>query len=191
MNRHNTKARHGTLLTLEPLERRFLLAVDPVHHYLWQPGGYLSPPSQNPPLDIAVGYVESHFDQLGLEPSDFQEYSITSQYADADTGVTHTYLRQQLNGADQDNTNLSINVADDGQVINVGGGFIAGLEEMSQASGFSQTPTLTAVEALAAATLTTRRCTRARLPASRFLRATIHRCWSNSRMPATAISTAW
>ena len=46
---------------------------------------------------------------------------------DADSGITHIYLRQRFNGLEVANADLVVNVMRDGRVLNVAGGFISGI----------------------------------------------------------------
>jgi len=146
---------------LEPLEGRLMLTGAPVaspasdylppQTFLFQDRGYLSGSSRSSAFDVAMNYVASHAASLKLDPSDLREYRVTDQYTDHDTGVTHIYLRQQLNGLDILNTTLSINVAKDGRIINVGGGFVSGLAQIAAQPGFAAAPILTVTDALARA----------------------------------------
>ena len=146
---------------IEALEPRLLLTGTadaglsapylPPQFFLSQPGGYLSDPSPSKPLDVATAYLTGHAGMLGLQPADILDSAVTDLYASADTGITHIYLRQQLDGLDVINANISVNVTADGRVLNVGGGFVSGL-----AGGAAQpvAASLTAPAALVQAGLT-------------------------------------
>ena len=97
----------------------------PEQHYLFESGGYLTEASAGEPLDIAMGYLTSHAAQLGLASEDFAQSTVTNLYTSADTGITHIYLRQMVNGLEIDNANISVNVTADGRILNIGGGFVS------------------------------------------------------------------
>src|SRR5262245_52314740 len=69
----------------------------PPTHMLLNPSGLLSGPTEGQPLDIALGYLNAHAADLGLTPADLQSPEVTNQYTDADTSITHIYLRQTVN----------------------------------------------------------------------------------------------
>jgi ELWxxDGT repeat protein len=156
---------HDRRLRIEPLEDRRLLTVsvgdlpanDTVYvlpqYRLSNPGGYLSPPSPDEPLDIALDFVRGHAESFGLESGDLESLKVTDCYTDDGTGVTHIYLRQMWNGLEIVNANLSVNVATDGQVLNVGGGLLPGLTTLEGNGALDrfQNPPINAVEALEAA----------------------------------------
>ena len=95
-----------------------------------------------------MAYLTSHADLLGLVPADVLDSVVTDQYADSDTGMTHIYLRQELNGLEVVNANMNVNVTADGRVLSVGGGFVPNLSLQENTSRASSTPRLTAPEAL-------------------------------------------
>src|SRR5437867_1209446 len=47
-----------------------LVGYVPPEHNLFQPGGYLTEPSTDKPLDIAVGYLATHAAEFGISPAD-------------------------------------------------------------------------------------------------------------------------
>src|SRR5436190_9868533 len=88
-------------LSVEVLEERTLLNGDPYlppSYMLMNPNGLLSGPAEGQPLDIARNYLNAHAADFGLSPDDLSDSVVTSQYADDDTGITHVYLRQRVNG---------------------------------------------------------------------------------------------
>jgi extracellular elastinolytic metalloproteinase len=123
----------------------------PPQHWLISQNGYLTEPSAAQPLDIAKAYLVSHADELGLRPQDLLASVVTNQYTSADTGVTHIYLRQQYNGLEVANANLSVSITSDGRVLSVGGGFVAGLGDGQGTVHSAALPELTALDALARA----------------------------------------
>src|SRR5947208_3336026 len=53
--------------------------------------------------EIAFAYLNQHTADFHAAPADFIGAKITSQYSDADTGITHIYLRQMVNGLEVQN----------------------------------------------------------------------------------------
>jgi extracellular elastinolytic metalloproteinase len=144
-----------TRLFVEPLESRDVFSATylPPSHMLVNPTGLLTPPQAGDPLDIALSYVVAHAADLGLSPDDVADPLVTSRYTDADTGITHVYLRQQVNGLEVAYADLAVGVDARGEVISAGGGFVPGLAQ--RLGGWSQpTPSMTAVEAVEAAATT-------------------------------------
>ncbi len=80
------------------------------------------------PLDIALTYLNDHAADFGATPADLVAPFVTSQYKDANSGTTHLYLRQNVNGLQVRDADLSVAVLANGNVFSVGGGFIANLE---------------------------------------------------------------
>src|SRR5262245_10791447 len=124
----------GLALRFDRLEERCVLSAVattyfPHSQFLCRDGGFLSPPSSGTPLDIALSYVHAHASDLGLTASDLAAPFVTDFYSDNDTGISHVYLRQQVNGLEVDSADLSVTVTASGQVLRVGGGFVLGLNK--------------------------------------------------------------
>ncbi|MEZ0267185.1 MAG: M36 family metallopeptidase [Phycisphaerae bacterium] len=121
---------------IEGLEARVMLAAggveqlaapwSPAGRFLHKDSGFLSAPSRKAPLSVALAYLSAHAADLGLMAADVANPFVTDQYTDADTGVTHLYFRQRVNHIAVANANLNVNVARDGRVLSVGGGFVGG-----------------------------------------------------------------
>lgn len=106
-------------------------------------GGYLSGPSDDAPLDIALSFLNLNSTNLGLVASDLDDVLVTDQYVSESTGVTHLYLRQTYGELEVIGADININITADGEVINVGSSFVAQLG----ITGLPE-PDLTAIEAL-------------------------------------------
>ncbi len=123
---------------VERLEARTLLSEATNYllpqHELVNIGSYLTSPSKKAPLTIAQSYLAAHAGELGLTADDVADTKVTNQYTDPDTGTTHIYLRQTYNDFEIANANLVVNVADDGRIINVGGGFVSNLQSAAVSS---------------------------------------------------------
>jgi extracellular elastinolytic metalloproteinase len=79
-------------------------------------------------MNSALSFLRDHAGQLGLSPDDLTNPFVTSQYADADTGIAHVYLQQQVNGLPVVNADFTVGIASNDQVISAGGGFVTGLQ---------------------------------------------------------------
>lgn len=89
------------------------------------PGMFLTGPQSGRPEDIAWSYLRSNKSAWNLTDDDLADVVTTDQYTDEYNGVTHIYLRQRFNGIEVNQANISINIARDGSVINVGNDFVA------------------------------------------------------------------
>ncbi len=108
-------------------------------------------PTQQPPLAAAVEYLAGHNGEFGINTSDLANIRVTDLYRDADTGLTHIYLRQMVNGLEIENANINLTVADDGRVLTAAGGFVADLAGHVPSGPVA--PTLTAAQAVQRAAL--------------------------------------
>ncbi|HSI37385.1 MAG TPA: M36 family metallopeptidase, partial [Tepidisphaeraceae bacterium] len=121
---------------VERLESRVMLDGSPVgevaapwqppSRFVHQPGGYLSKATRGTPVAVALGYLAANSGALGLTRADVADPVVTDAYTDRDTGVTHVYLQQRVNGIAVVNATMNVNVTRDGRVLSVGGGFVAG-----------------------------------------------------------------
>ncbi|MCI0397643.1 MAG: extracellular metalloproteinase [Chloroflexi bacterium] len=111
------------------------------------PGAFLTGPNSGGPLDIALAYIHDNREALGLTEADLADVVINYQYASQHNGVTHIYLRQRYQGIEVFGGDLNINIAQDGNVINLGNRFVSDMA--SQAN--SVNPALTAIQAVEAA----------------------------------------
>src|SRR4051794_24383649 len=97
-------SRNKRPMGLEALETRTLLAIDalatylPPQHNLFDYNGFLTPPSNAPPVAIAENYLRGHAQQLGLLPADIDGYQITTNYQTKSTGATTLTFEQSLHG---------------------------------------------------------------------------------------------
>jgi extracellular elastinolytic metalloproteinase len=95
-------------------------------------------------------FLGAHSAEFNLTPADLVDPLVTSEYTDADTGISHVYLRQQVNGLPVINADFSVGVAKDGTVISAGGGFVHDLQSVLGQTG-TPWPTLSAGQAVRAA----------------------------------------
>lgn len=107
--------------------------------------GYLTAPDGRDPLDIALAFVQSSVDVLGLEPADLAEFVVTDVVPNRTTGSTHVYVRQMLGGLPVYNALLQVNINRDGRIASVSNQFVRGL---ASAVGVAQ-PEISAARAVA------------------------------------------
>lgn len=108
----------------------------------------LTAPANGKPLDIALGFIKQSRQKFGLSEADVLDLKVTDQYTDRHNGVTHIYLRQQIEGIEVVNAEMSTNVARDGKVINLNSSFIKEL----RAAAKGRTVALSPVQAVEAVT---------------------------------------
>ena len=82
-----------------------------------------------------------------LTAADVASPTVTSSYFDASTGLTHTYLQQQVNGLTVFNANGAVHTDRSGKVVFFNQEFLAGAAAVAP----SATPALTAEQAVSAA----------------------------------------
>jgi extracellular elastinolytic metalloproteinase len=135
---------------VENLEARVVLTAPylPPSYMQVNPTGLLTGPAQGEPLGIALDYLDAHASDFGLTAADLTDPAVTSQYTDSDTGVTHIYLRQRVNGLEVAYADLDVSLTSAGEVIAAGGGFVAGLADKVPAV---VAPPVSAVDAVKAA----------------------------------------
>lgn len=136
--------------SLTVLEARDLFSASPYlppSEMLTNPTGLLTGPQLGTPLDIALHFLSDHAADLGLTAGDVSNPLVTSQYTDYDTGISHVYFRQQVNGLEVAYADLTVSVDAQGRVISAGGGFVSGLSQ--RLGGWQQSaPAMTAVGAI-------------------------------------------
>ncbi len=129
-------------LLIETLEERRLLAAihdehshglaDPDSLAYYQPPttslvdtkAFLTRPSTDQPINIALNFLRSQADKLALTADDLDAPRVTDMYTDDDTGVTHIYLMQTLEGFDVSNAVLNVHVSRAGEVISANSSFV-------------------------------------------------------------------
>jgi len=90
-------------------------------------GSAAAPGAGSDAVDIALQYVESNKQRLGLTGSDVKDMLVTNTVVDPDTGTTHVYLQQVHKGIGVHTGLLTVNVAKDGWVISAGNRFVSNL----------------------------------------------------------------
>ncbi len=74
----------------------------------------------------ALAYLDDNAAALGLERG-ATDRVVTNEYRSTRSGITHIYLKQQLDGIEVANGTLNVNVAADGRVLSVGNRFVPDL----------------------------------------------------------------
>jgi len=80
------------------------------------------------PMDRALTYLNLHAADFGLTTADLADAIVSSQYTDGDSGTTHIYLQQSVNGLEVAGACLNISVLANGTIFTAGGGFVIGLQ---------------------------------------------------------------
>ena len=137
----------SSMLRFEQLEDRLTPSastyVPQSYFFVESPTAVVAPSAD--PLAIATAYLNANAARFHLSPTDLAQSRVTDRYTDSDSGITHIYLRQTVNGLEVENANINIAVSRTGNVITAAGGYVAGL------AGTLPPPTsatLTAVQAV-------------------------------------------
>lgn len=96
---------------------------------------FLTGPQVGEPMDLAMSYLKSHGEELGLTEADLTDFVVTDHYQSRHNGVTHIYLRQRHQGIEVFNGVIAINITRNGEIINLHNDFVADLA--SQVNGVS------------------------------------------------------
>ncbi|KAF7986732.1 hypothetical protein HWV62_20290 [Athelia sp. TMB] len=112
-----------------PVMRRKTLGFGPSHpHAVFRtnppyPAGFAARSVEADPTDVARSFVEHHLAGRLTPQSGFTIRK--DSYTDANTGVTHVYIRQLVNGIEVADGDFNVNVKD-GRVISYGDSFYPG-----------------------------------------------------------------
>lgn len=93
------------------------------------PSHFLTDPNSGDPLTIALDYLRSHRDELGLSYSDINTALLTDHFSSLNNGVTHIHLRQRYRNLEIHGANLNINIARDGSVISLNNRFVSNIQQ--------------------------------------------------------------
>ena len=99
------------------------------------------------PSTQALTYFATQSQRQGLRESDAANPSVTSSYFDQATGLTHSYLRQRVNGLDVYGAVGDVHTDRTGKPVLMHQGFVVNAARLAP----SATPTLTAEQAITAA----------------------------------------
>ena len=88
---------------------------------------FLTGPQEGEPHAIAMAYLQSEHQALGLTEADLQDVVVSNLYSTKHNGVTHVYFQQRLGGIEVYNGLLNVNVAADGSIISLGNRFVGDL----------------------------------------------------------------
>ena len=92
----------------------------PLHH-IWSMSGALTPPSSAAPVSIAQNYIQSIAAQHGVNEKDLAGLYLVKEHRSTQNSVTHLLFRQQYEGIDVQGSEFTVNIDDQGQVLNAGG----------------------------------------------------------------------
>jgi hypothetical protein len=118
----------------------------PETHSLIEPGTFLTTAQPGNPLAIAEQFLVHRSSSFGLDSADLN-YRVSSSSISAQTGTTHIYLQQTLDGLDIVNAVANVSVAKSGAVVSAASAFVS-TTTASSALRESVLPTLSASQAL-------------------------------------------
>lgn len=110
-----------------------------------QPARFLTGPQDGDGLSLAMSLYRDRLGELGLQPGDFAETRVLSDYSDED-GTRHIVLRQRYRGLELYGLSASAHLTRDGRVISAHTNFLGNLAKITQGAA-----RLDAVSALQAA----------------------------------------
>src|SRR6185369_16509272 len=96
--RQMLSAASDAALKVSPLDNNLAAQFVPQSTFLYRTGTYLTKPAAGQPLDVALNYFRANANAFNITAADIGNPIVTDQYTDTDTGLTHIYLRQQVNG---------------------------------------------------------------------------------------------
>lgn len=131
----SANARTGETAAAGPLASGLVPAV---------PGTFLTGPNEGDPLTIALNFIRANRAELQLSEAEVSNLVVQDIYLSQNSGITHIYLLQTHNGIEVFNSLITINIAQDGSVMNVGNRAVANLTNAVQSS----IPQISAVTAL-------------------------------------------
>lgn len=117
----------------------------PPTEHLVDAGGFLTGAADGDRLDIGLNYLVDQSDVFSLTTDDVAGLTVTDQYTDPRTGITHVYLQQTHAGLPVANAVANLNVTEKGEIINVGSSLIAGL---GVDAAIESSPAISAADAL-------------------------------------------
>ncbi len=121
-----------------------LVAAGPA---LGQARGYPTPARSGDPLQIALEHLGADRTRLGLASDDLDALGVDDRYVARRTGITHLYLKQQVDGIDVFGGNVTMAVDRDGRILTRGERLVRNLQGRIGA----RQPTIGAAEAVARA----------------------------------------
>jgi Ca2+-binding RTX toxin-like protein len=99
------------------------------------PPAFLTHAAAGKPVAIALGYLHRERESLGLAAGDLKDIVVSDVVVDRDTGTTHVYLRQRVEGIEVAGGVINVSVARDGSVITLGNRFVPRLGSRISPSG--------------------------------------------------------
>ncbi len=93
----------------------------PLPRHLFSASGPLTEPAAGTPVEIAATLLQRISSNLGLSAEDAAGIYVAQQYRSDNNGVTHVLFRQRFENVDVYGSAYTINVSNDGSVLNAGG----------------------------------------------------------------------
>ncbi|CAN5365275.1 hypothetical protein BH09PLA1_BH09PLA1_05330 [soil metagenome] len=120
----------NAVLKQSPIENNLAAQFIPESKFIYRSGTFLTKAAAGKPLDIALNYFRANANAFNITAADIGTPIVTDQYADSDTGLTHIYLRQQVNGLEIANASANFNVRSDGRILSIGSTFVSGITNL-------------------------------------------------------------
>ncbi len=97
--------------------------------------------AQSARTSAAIGHLRHEAPALGLDAADLADLAVTDAYVSRRSGVSHVYLRQQLDGLDVIGSEITMNVDRQGTVFHRAGTPLSGLAKRATSRRASLTAT--------------------------------------------------
>ena len=98
---------------------------------LFNPVGNLTPARAGDPLALALEFVRSHLDLLGLRDGDLDQMEVCDSVYSAVSRSRHIYFCQRFQDLEIINAQLQVNVIEDGSIVSVNNSFVPGLRDLT------------------------------------------------------------
>lgn len=108
---------------------------------------FLTGPSNEEPEEIGVAYLQEHAEKMGFSAFDLDELQVTNRHLSAQTGATHLYMRQHIDGIEIEGADISLTLDARGQLVMTEDRLLRGLNQRRR----TVQPQLTAQQAILAA----------------------------------------
>jgi extracellular elastinolytic metalloproteinase len=111
------------------------------------PARPLTGPAAGRPVDLAVGYMRAHGEEVDLAADDVADVVVTSETTSKHNGINHVYLRQRVDGLEVFGADSNFNVRRDGAVVSFSTSFLPDVRQSINRSS----PEINAIAAASAA----------------------------------------
>jgi subtilisin family serine protease len=85
------------------------------------------------PENAAINYLTANADDFGLTTNDIVAIQVVDSYQ-SDSGISHVYLSQKINGLNVANAAANVNIAADGKIVTAGSSLISNVDSVASIS---------------------------------------------------------